>query len=261
MSNAVHPRGRGEQCRSKRKLDWQGGSSPRARGTVMQLTTGSTVTRFIPAGAGNRGLTRMPRHIAPVHPRGRGEQSPPLWRCTTGSGSSPRARGTVQICFVTHCLLRFIPAGAGNRRPFLAIACLIAVHPRGRGEQCRLLQIVIFECGSSPRARGTGHGDSLVSDRDRFIPAGAGNRAAYGPAPAWTTVHPRGREEQDSAATKTTRKTGSSPRARGTDLQGDLGVAGQRFIPAGAGNSLASGASGWAMTVHPRGRGEQRNLP
>ena len=49
---------------------------------------------------------------------------------------------------------------------------------------------------------------------------------------------------------------GSSPRARGTRVDGlEHHVAG-RFIPAGAGNTCSGRYSAWRRSVHPRGRGE-----
>ncbi len=52
---------------------------------------------------------------------------------------------------------------------------------------------------------------------------------------------------------------GSSPRARGTVAGLSLHSRSLRFIPAGAGNRLASTPNRGANTVHPRGRGEQEH--
>ena len=50
---------------------------------------------------------------------------------------------------------------------------------------------------------------------------------------------------------------GSSPLARGTERHPVLIVLGGRFIPAGAGNSVAAATAFPAVSVHPRWRGEQ----
>ncbi len=50
---------------------------------------------------------------------------------------------------------------------------------------------------------------------------------------------------------------GSSPRARGTDLQARQRPYNHRFIPAGAGNSYRIADPDAQTPVHPRGRGEQ----
>ena len=72
---SVHPRGRGER--------------------VAYDTTVLPIVRFIPAGAGNGAALPETDHEHSVHPRGRGERF--NRRCVTvrSSGSSPRARGTV----------------------------------------------------------------------------------------------------------------------------------------------------------------------
>ena len=51
---AVHPRGRGEQGVGYVERRGEFGSSPRTRGTVTEAEEDGTVTRFIPADAGNR---------------------------------------------------------------------------------------------------------------------------------------------------------------------------------------------------------------
>ena len=132
---------------------------------------------------------------------------------------------------------RFIPAGAGNSCVMMRSEHIRAVHPRGRGEQDWQAQKVSLTHGSSPRARGT---ELYIDDTpgvSRFIPAGAGNSERPHFWPVWPPVHPRGRGEQLTSADEAVNPSGSSPRARGTELlQGADGLP-QRFIPAGAGNS------------------------
>ena len=110
----VHPRGRGEHFCA---CDWvspSSGSSPRARGTLIDVPALVPDQRFIPAGAGNTSSGRRSRQARPVHPRGRGEHtSARCWRISA-TGSSPRARGTRLRRGARSCRLRFIPAGAGN---------------------------------------------------------------------------------------------------------------------------------------------------
>ena len=236
---AVHPRERGEHLplvalpmRQRRFIPASagntfpnatpasnpGGSSPRARGTLLvghhrghsqsvhprergehrrvAAVQGSS-RRFIPASAGNTRWATMPRRPLSVHPRERGEH---LWVtgfATWDFGSSPRARGT---------------PGSG-----VGWSGRMSVHPRERGEH----------------ARRQPHGHALA----RFIPASAGNtslarsaaisRAGSSPRARGTrrrsrrpadgaAVHPRERGEHapDSRCPKD--NSGSSPRARGT---------------------------------------------
>ena len=196
---AVHPRVRGEHCR-----------------TIPVITS---ATRFIPACAGNINPPGPSWSILPVHPRVRGEHS-------------SRAMGP-------HSKPRFIPACAGNIRGTRLRAASIPVHPRVRGEHCQYTPGIRIASGSSPRARGTSKQDPARIGVWRFIPACAGNitwsRAAY----SQKTVHPRVRGEHTKWGYLPRPSTGSSPRARGTyrlDMRPTYSL---RFIPACAGNIFA----------------------
>ena len=193
-----------------------------------------------------------------VHPRGRGEQQSSTWPPLASRGSSPRTRGTGFSRMESLALDRFIPADAGNRRAISINAGKLAVHPRGRGEQRRLIASMSLASGSSPRTRGTVGTDKKRPVMGRFIPADAGNSRPRKGGLRIQPVHPRGRGEQASRAATIART--------------------ERFIPADAGNrrysaaqaTSASGSSprtrGTAIiasrdrlhkAVHPRGRGEQ----
>ncbi len=91
----------------------------------------------------------------------------------------------------------------------------------------------------------------------RFIPACAGNRWPARAVADPAAVHPRVRGEQGPVHSSAPIKVGSSPRARGTgsSMRALSNLA--RFIPACAGNRLASRVRRGARTVHPRVRGEQ----
>ncbi len=111
------------------------GSSPRARGTRLVVVEIIAHERFIPAGAGNTPIERLPMSIESVHPRGRGEHAPSSFSLAAPSW--------------------FIPAGAGNTSPCGSLSKPHAVHPRGRGEHATKGETVAGHTGSSPRARGT----------------------------------------------------------------------------------------------------------
>ncbi len=155
LTPAVHPRGRGEQMSKVFHVLQVRGSSPRARGTVTSFDPERIGNRFIPAGAGNRISHWVGRFRFSVHPRGRGEQPVPLSSTSIPAGSSPRARGTVFGAAFLLPLMRFIPAGAGNSTTGLSSGQMVAVHPRGRGEQSADTDAASAATGSSPRARGT----------------------------------------------------------------------------------------------------------
>ena len=132
--------------------------------------------RFIPAGAGNRCTCGKARAIAAVHPRGCGEQRPSFGPNFLRYGSSPRVRGTAHLSQIIEVSNRFIPAGAGNSEQLNIAPLILAVHPRGCGEQKLKLHFAKFDIGSSPRVRGTANVKKVEEKQTRFIPAGAGNR-------------------------------------------------------------------------------------
>ena len=187
----------------------RGGSSPRVRGTDTrhELTprvrgTGAlsrgvgALPRFIPAGAGNSERPCAQRATISVHPRGCGEQYHFLHHGMKSTGSSPRVRGTATAIAGAVGTARFIPAGAGNSFRVRDVSLAIAVHPRGCGEQFRAQGSLSAFPGSSPRVRGTAYTGSVNDEPRRFIPAGAGNRAASAFCEVGSAVHPRGCGEQ-----------------------------------------------------------------
>ncbi len=152
---SVHPRGRGEQ-QSVLIVETRGiGSSPRTRGTASWGVEEVSSSRFIPADAGNSAAGVKKGPMAPVHPRGRGEQLITQLMPLDGCGSSPRTRGTAPTLPEVLVSARFIPADAGNSTDLAQLFSLTTVHPRGRGEQKINAASNAADGGSSPRTRGT----------------------------------------------------------------------------------------------------------
>ena len=174
---SVHPRACGEQCVRRFYGGFRCGSSPRMRGTVGRVVEHQTRPRFIPAHAGNRTQKLLGYMLRTVHPRACGEQSVDIKAPNTGTGSSPRMRGTVTGGLMPKEFGRFIPAHAGNSKSATARVRIETVHPRACGEQiCRTWRY-LKSCGSSPRMRGTVAVLRRIALIPRFIPAHAGNRA------------------------------------------------------------------------------------
>ena len=175
LPRPVHPRVRGEQGRSRSRIRWACGSSPRARGTGIGGPLQPAPPRFIPACAGNRiagsGAVAQPT----VHPRVRGEQISTAARMACQFGSSPRARGPVHHPLLHRTQHRFIPACAGNSFAPAGVRRAFPVHPRVRGEQIVSKVRALLGDGSSPRARGTAIVRRPGCLEARFIPACAGN--------------------------------------------------------------------------------------
>ncbi len=171
----VYPRWRGELTNSTYGVTKQGGLSPLARGTRTPAIALETLTRFIPAGAGNSTCVSCSCAPPTVYPRWRGELRNPLCVAQLRGGLSPLARGTRMSNESLLQTMRFIPAGAGNSMQISEQKITGAVYPRWRGELSIGATPASILTGLSPLARGTRRLREAVALASRFIPAGAGN--------------------------------------------------------------------------------------
>ena len=80
----------------------------------MRVSPDDLKLRFIPASAGNTSQPRLSHELRTVHPRERGEHFFEVDYLEQYYGSSPRARGTLQLVALFVLVRRFIPASAGN---------------------------------------------------------------------------------------------------------------------------------------------------
>ncbi len=112
--SAVYPRWRGEHCTVVLAGMVTRGLSPLARGTHFRRPALESKHRFIPAGAGNTCLMRLPTKAETVYPRWRGEHAIFVIHGENDGGLSPLARGTHLSHSRSPLTGRFIPAGAGN---------------------------------------------------------------------------------------------------------------------------------------------------
>ena len=170
---------------------------PAGRGTLRGVDLRWADLRFIPVCTGNTSFAVRIRPANTVHPRVRGEHGMRWARRCMPNGSSPRARGTRSTVEASMSLLRFIPACAGNTSRSARPWSTRPVHPRVRGEHEARVGPVVFEGGSSPRARGTHELAASCPGPERFIPACAGNTARTCPGRRLPPVHPRVRGEHD----------------------------------------------------------------
>ena len=252
----VHPRSRGEHYPRVTSHGLADGSSPLARGTLLQRLPERRRHRFIPARAGNTPGAAAKSSGRAVHPRSRGEHLGYHLQAMPQTGSSPLARGTHPRRDTRGQLPRFIPARAGNTSSVPGPPRSPTVHPRSRGEHSSRAARMAGDTGSSPLARGTRHPHRLVRRGDRFIPARAGNTSCSSAGSAPAAVHPRSRGEHSGDRRSNSWTTGSSPLARGTLPPVRGALVHPRFIPARAGNTGRRHAGGLQVTVHPRSRGE-----
>ncbi len=172
---AVYPRWRGEHNGMTGKAIRQRGLSPLARGTRTRHQSCGSCWRFIPAGAGNTLLVNHLHELLTVYPRWRGEHRGRAESFNVFIGLSPLARGTLTNNRDKPWSNRFIPAGAGNTRPYLTLSNVQSVYPRWRGEHA--------------------NAPALGEEWQRFIPAGAGNTMWYAILYTSFSVYPRWRGE------------------------------------------------------------------
>ena len=133
---------------------------------------------------------------------------------------------------------------------------LYTVYPRWRGEHAVMAIGHAAGGGLSPLARGTPNGSDVRRLRYRFIPAGAGNTATRCSNEPFDPVYPRWRGEHSTTAEGMKNLGGLSPLARGTlSLRSGRRLR-NRFIPAGAGNTVFRTSRGLLGPVYPRWRGE-----
>ena len=172
-------------------------------------------------------------------------------------GSSPHTRETPPCQRDQGCFCRFIPACAGNARARFTKARSWPVHPRIRGERRFIGSTALLCGGSSPHTRGTSVLVPADVDRERFIPAYAGNESLISARASCTTVHPRIRGERIQRSLAGLGFGGSSPHTRGTTDAAPVARPAGRFIPAYAGNEQTVRVARLTWPVHPRIRGER----
>ena len=90
----------------------------------------------------------------------------------------------------------------------------------------------------------------------RLIPARAGNTSRRRARSRRASAHPRSRGEHTQPAILRSGRVGSSPLARGTQLNALKSEAVERLIPARAGNTTGSESTAALCAAHPRSRGE-----
>ena len=210
-----HPRSRGVYVTRGNGFVVCQGSSPLARGLPDHVRSGGWRGGIIPARAGFTGNGFVVCQFVKDHPRSRGVYEPISRPSATVSGSSPLARGLLDLFDLRPVNNRIIPARAGFTAGALHPARLRPDHPRSRGVYCWCAAPCPPAAGSSPLARGLPAGDSWLAYRVRIIPARAGFTISL-PLSAWVRWdHPRSRGVYSSVRLQDISTTGSSPLARG----------------------------------------------
>ena len=150
-----HPRACGEHQNQQIQKLKDIGSSPRMRGTRRTDFCCFRPCGIIPAHAGNTPTVTDEDKQYRDHPRACGEHLDRYVLQTGTKGSSPRMRGTLGLQACGNCLLRIIPAHAGNTEHCSFVYRLCRDHPRACGEHPPERSFFMAYRGSSPRMRGT----------------------------------------------------------------------------------------------------------
>ena len=154
-TKTVYPRWRGELDSMATVTACPGGLSPLARGTPPLRSSTRSISRFIPAGAGNSRSILLALFRLAVYPRWRGELCIKTSVKNFAVGLSPLARGTRTRDAPRFVGTRFIPAGAGNSHHDARATRQGSVYPRWRGELKQIVRFPHIHDGLSPLARGT----------------------------------------------------------------------------------------------------------
>ena len=126
----VHPRVCGGNSGGAAASVSVSGTSPRVRGKRFASTTGTALTRYIPACAGETVRTADLPAQSRVHPRVCGGNLPRPPINSGKRGTSPRVRGKPLLYRAFAFRTRYIPACAGETGFLNHCFDLIRVHPR-----------------------------------------------------------------------------------------------------------------------------------
>ena len=257
---AVHPHGRGENQVITGSNVVLCGPSPRAWGKPSSWGYSLLGWRSIPTGVGKTPRSYCECRAWPVHPHGRGENPFPDRSASIPNGPSPRAWGKHSKGPPGFRSPRSIPTGVGKTCRSISRRMASSVHPHGRGENWSAPKNWLSSHGPSPRAWGKLQGRRARRDQTRSIPTGVGKTSTSTRHPMTIPVHPHGRGENSQFFEHWLTDVGPSPRAWGKRFWGWLRSVEPRSIPTGVGKTGQLFQKSVRDTVHPHGRGENRQI-
>ena len=194
------------------------GLSPRLRGNGLSQIVRCRRHGSIPALAGERADVRCSGLAAWVYPRACGGTSPRFWLRRTSLGLSPRLRGNATRDSEYLQKRGSIPALAGERQLDQLWRDLKRVYPRACGGTFKHLLGLSAGSGLSPRLRGNGIVDSILTIGIGSIPALAGEREISLHVRVPNGVYPRACGGTLSIGPRNAGGEGLSPRLRGNAM-------------------------------------------
>ena len=208
--------------------------------------------RSIPACAGEPPSSSSIAGIPGVYPRVCGGTL--AFRLPSGAstGLSPRVRGNPFCRGKGRSSRRSIPACAGEPERALRSLHNARVYPRVCGGTCIALYSLMDGWGLSPRVRGNRIRAIDLVNRQRSIPACAGEPAGAGAPPRPCPVYPRVCGGTAPPKDCLLWEFGLSPRVRGNRDPSPLVLASARSIPACAGEPIDLRRGRRHSRVYPR---------
>ena len=234
-----HPRACGANARQRDCCRAIYGSSPRVRGKPLPDRRIYGRVRIIPARAGQTVSASTYDVGTSDHPRACGANADNGQTVATRNGSSPRVRGKlVQVVdYPRHG--RIIPARAGQTETGKTRGAGMPDHPRACGANADAKPRAEQSNGSSPRVRGKLVSGGTPENRERIIPARAGQTGRGRTHGTPTPDHPRACGANDTVDVLAALVDGSSPRVRGKPVPPAARPLRGRIIPARAGQTAS----------------------
>ena len=190
--------------------------------------------------------------ILEVYPRTGGGNRSFLSGLTACGGLSPHGWGKHAMEQHAPHKTRSIPARAGETAPQLLAPCVAWVYPRTGGGNTTRDTIKERAEGLSPHGRGKLHHRPEVRDRQRSIPARAGETGRVSAREFLMPVYPRTGGGNSPPWHSETCYPGLSPHGRGKPEPGRQARRYLRSIPARAGETSQESPAGVYVRVYPR---------
>ena len=255
-----HPRRRGEdQVEYLIRIN-QLETPPQARGRLYRASDGASLHGNTPAGAGKTAVHGLRSAFAWKHPRRRGEDTAGSFAASRYWETPPQARGRRRLLDLRPLLAGNTPAGAGKTKGLAHRGSSDQKHPRRRGEDASLTQVLHLNSETPPQARGRRQDPQRSARLGGNTPAGAGKTARGGFSRARARKHPRRRGEDFRGTMYRSLHEETPPQARGRPQYLGVKVQDLRNTPAGAGKTLGRHRRLAGRRKHPRRRGEDSAL-
>ena len=248
----VYPRVCGGTAYPNRTAGSTVGLSPRVRGNPIRVALSSERNRSIPACAGEPGKLYAVQIKSWVYPRVCGGTHSLRQSQSERYGLSPRVRGNPSAAHISAAGRRSIPACAGEPNRAYIQHSIQKVYPRVCGGTIPWPAGKYESHGLSPRVRGNQRTAPVTSDRNRSIPACAGEPAATRSVAARSGVYPRVCGGTGHYGQRRVKREGLSPRVRGNRRRSKHRRADIGSIPACAGEPRRQLGKMLQHSVYPR---------